>query len=167
MKTRLAIALSTACLLSLSCMKHEQPTADLGAARTEVDAVLTGIVQAFEKEDIGWFDANFAHDADLVVFGTDAAERWVGFQALHASMVKQFGAFDEAHLSAHDKVVHVAPTGTVAWYSRVWDWDIKTGGESVKLEGVRETGVLEKRNGRWVCVQAHFSMGVNGQAAAY
>jgi len=56
-----------------------------------------------------------------------------------------------------DLEIKLAACGEVAWFYCVLD-DINTyKGEPASWENARWTGVLEKRNGRWVIVQQHFS----------
>ena len=58
----------------------------------------------------------------------------------------------------HDLRVHLSRSGDVAWYSATLDdlseWDGKPGG----ARDIRWTGVLEKRDRRWVVVQMHGSV---------
>jgi hypothetical protein len=53
---------------------------------------------------------------------------------------------------------HIARSGQVAWYSATLDdvgeWD----GKPVGARDIRWTGVLEKREGKWVMVQQHGSL---------
>jgi ketosteroid isomerase-like protein len=57
-----------------------------------------------------------------------------------------------------DLRIHVSRSGDVAWYSAMLDdlgeWD----GKPVGARDIRWTGVLEKRDGRWVIVQMHGSV---------
>jgi len=64
-------------------------------------------------------------------------------------------------------VIKVNATGNTAWFSELYDWKMVTQGQPVNLIGARVTGVLDKRNGKWVCVQFHVSVPVSGQAAEY
>jgi ketosteroid isomerase-like protein len=51
----------------------------------------------------------------------------------------------------------IARCGEVAWFFCILD-DINTyKGEPASWENARWTGVVEKRDGRWVVVQQHFS----------
>lgn len=162
---RFALALS-ACLLTA-------PGAAFASSHTEMDAaagakaVVDQFNKIFESEDMAAFDRVFAHDADAVSFGTDAAERFVGFDALRKSVESQFASFDGSKLTVRDEVVKASRGGDAAWFSEVVDWDTKAGGEAVSLKGCRFTGVLEKRDGAWKVVQFHASMPVQGQAAQY
>ena len=137
------------------------------SAEAEVVAVLDQIVKAFEAKDLAAYSRHVAHDADMVNFGTDAVERWVGWEAYKAAMEKQFLAFEKAKLTVHDRVVKVSKGGDVAWVSELWDWEGVSQGEPFSLKGMRLTIVLEKRQGQWLEVQGHASIGVAGQAVKY
>jgi ketosteroid isomerase-like protein len=159
---RFALALSV-CLLTAAAFASSHTEMKADAAKAAVDQ----FNQLFESEDMAAFDRLFAHDADAVSFGTDAAERFVGFDALRKSVTTQFASFEGSKLAVRDEVVTVSRGGDVAWFSEVVDWDTKAGGEAVSLKGSRFTGVLEKRDGEWKVVQFHASMPVQGQAAQY
>jgi ketosteroid isomerase-like protein len=160
-----AIALATSLLLA--------PAAAFASSHTEMDhtagakAVVDQFNKIFESEDMAAFDRIFAHDADAVSFGTDAAERFVGYEALKKSVAEQFASFEGSKLTVRDEVVKASRGGDAAWFSEVVDWDTKAGGQPVSLKGCRFTGVLEKRDGAWQVVQFHASMPVQGQAAQY
>jgi ketosteroid isomerase-like protein len=53
--------------------------------------------------------------------------------------------------------VNLSRSGDVAWYHARLDDFNEWRGQPANWEDVRWTGVLEKRNGRWVIVQMHFS----------
>jgi ketosteroid isomerase-like protein len=102
-----------------------------------------------------------------VSLGTDAAERWVGYESFENSMKKQFESTEEGKGTSRERVITVHKSGEVAWWSELWDWKGKAQGQPFALEGTRLTGVLEKRNGNWVIVQLHASVPVSGQAVKY
>ena len=164
---RFALDLS---FFALSACVLLAPTA-FAASHTEMSAGPKAVVdefnKIFESEDMAAFDRVFAHDADAVSFGTDAAERFVGYDALKKSVESQFASFDGSKLTVRDEVVKASRGGDAAWFSEVVDWDTKAGGEAVSLKGCRFTGVLEKRDGEWKVIQFHASMPVQGQAAQY
>jgi ketosteroid isomerase-like protein len=60
-----------------------------------------------------------------------------------------------------DLQIYVSSSGSVAWWYCILDdineWD----GEPASWENTRWTGVLEKRNGKWVIVQMHFSFAMD------
>ena len=56
-----------------------------------------------------------------------------------------------------DLKISVSECGTVAWYYCVLDDINEWNGKPAEWRNTRWTGVLEKRDGRWVIVQMHFS----------
>jgi len=140
---------------------------DIESELEEVNIVVDQLKQMLETEDIDLLSKIFAHDADMVSFGTDAAERIVGWEALKELMQKQFAAIEDSKLTVKDQVIEVNKYGKTAWFSEVVDWDVVAQGEPANLQGLRFTGVLEKRNGKWVIVQFHASVPVSGQAFEY
>ena len=161
---RSAIALAASLLLVPAAFASSHTEMDAAAG---AKAVVDQFNKIFESEDMAAFDRVFAHDADAVSFGTDAAERFVGYDALRKSVEEQFASFDGSKLAVRDEVVKASRGGDAAWFSEVVDWDTKAGGQPVSLKGCRFTGVLEKRDGAWKVVQFHASMPVQGQAAQY
>jgi hypothetical protein len=131
---------------------------DVAVEKTKVDTVLDQNIQVIETEDVDLLSKIFAHDADMVIFGTDAAERVVGYNALKSVMKAQFESTEETRLSVKDRIIKIHESGRVAWFSEIIDWHIVSQGQTVNLEGVRGTGVLECRNGKWIVVQLHYSV---------
>jgi ketosteroid isomerase-like protein len=144
----------------------EAPPVDLVAEKGAVKVVVDQLAQVWVDEDLDLLSRIFAHDPDMVLFGTDSAEVFVGFEPLRASLEAQFTAFDSG-IATRDQVIRVHAGGEVAWFSQLWDLEVRTPGESAIVNGMRCTGVLEKRNGAWVFVQFHGSIPVAGQVVAY
>lgn len=167
MKAFVASCVLGVLLVSVGCAPPAAEPVDLAAAAADARAAVDQFPVALETEDVALMSRLMAHDADMVCFGTDASERWVGWDALKASVELQFAAFENTKITVRDQVVKVGPSGDVAWFTEVMDWDLTAGGEPVKLEGARISGVLEKRDGAWVMVQFHTSLPVAGQAAEY
>lgn len=163
MKNLIALIAGIAISIASGCA----PTVDPEAEKAQVKTVVDQFAQILETEDMALLSKTMAHDPDMVNFGTDATERWVGWEALKASVEQQFAAFDNTKLTVKDQVIKVHASGKVAWFSEVVDWDTAAQGQPVHISGSRLTGVLEKRNGNWVFVQFHASVPVSGQAAQY
>ncbi len=99
-----------------------------------------------------------AHDPDIVNFGSDASEHFIGWNMFKEAVEKMLPSLQETKISVSDQVIKMAPSGDVAWFSEIWNWDLKINNEPVQMYGQRLTGVLEKRNGKWVFVQFHNSV---------
>jgi len=163
MKSLLVFVVSVACLVMSVCVQK----VDIEAEKAKVKSVVDQFAQATDTENMELFSKIMARDADMVNFGTDAAERYVGWEPLKTAVEKQFASFDNAKITSRDQVIKVLYSGKVAWFSEILDFDVVAQGQSVRLEGIRLTGVLEKRNGNWIFMQVHNSVPVSGQAVEY
>ncbi len=133
---------------------------DLEAEKAKVKSVVDQFEQVWETNDMELFSRIMAHDSDMVVYGSDAPEHWVGWEPLKESVEKMFPSFENNRITVKEQAIKVHPAGNVAWFSQVWDWDMVLEGKAVRSEGQRLTGVLEKRNDNWVFVQIHNSVPV-------
>lgn len=158
------IAIATVVLMFVSsCTQNVDTTAEKAQVKEQIDKM----IQAMTSEDMASFSTLVAHDSDMVSFGTDSSERWVGWDALKAAVQQQFDAFSNIKMAMRDLVIHVGTGGNVAWFSGIMDWNLQVGDNPMSLKGLRFTGVMEKRAGKWLFVQMHYSVGVSGQAAEY
>ena len=159
----MTVAAATMLVAASGGARAAKPSADLRAAETTIND-LAGAIKA---NDAAAFGKLMVKDRDLVAFGTDASERWVGYDALMQSLHAQMKSFTTTGFAARDEVVHVLPSKDGAYFSEVVDWKIRSEGKDMVLKDMRLTGVLVKRGGHWLCAQFHFSMPVGGQAVAY
>jgi len=171
-KLLMIITLVILLCFTFSCQKQgeevaEEPVIDIEAEKAAVKTVLEEWIQCFETEDMELASKIIAPDDDLVVFGTDAAEHFIGWELFKESLQKQFDAAENVDASIIEELVKVHKSGEVAWISCLLDMEVTSLGESFSLEGMRLTGVMEKRNGNWVIVQLHASVPVAGQAVKY
>jgi ketosteroid isomerase-like protein len=117
------------------------------------------------RDNIAWaltkdrplLESTMAHDERLFIFNP-TSEATVGWSGL----VKNFDFWMDPRFKAtrcdiRDLRLDVSRSGDVAWWSCILDdlceWDGRPGG----WKDTRWTGVLEKRDGRWLIVQMHFS----------
>lgn len=140
---------------------------DIETEKAEVISVLDQWIQALETEDVDLLSKIIAHDDDIIVFGTDADERVVGWERLRQLSIEMFESVDETDLTVRDRVIKVHRSGEVAWFSEINDYSMVSMGKSLKLSGLRFTGVLEKRSDNWIVVQWHVSVPVAGRAVEY
>ena len=120
--------------------------------------VRTSIEWAMTKDTLASYDC-FARDSSLFFFQTDSKSTIESFQKLRETTESLFmdPRFKAVGSAFDDLRIHLSKSGDVAWYSclltdhNTWD------GRPANWDNVRWTGVLEKRRGRWVIVQMHFS----------
>lgn len=101
-----------------------------------------------------------AHDEDMVNYGSDATEIFKGWEDFKSAVEQMLPAIENNKINVKDQIIKIHPSGEVAWFSEIWDWDLIFGGQSAQIPNQRLTGVLEKRNGSWVIVQFHNSVPV-------
>jgi hypothetical protein len=66
-------------------------------------------------------------------------------------------AFKAIRYEIRNLKITVSESGTVAWFSCILDDINEWKGQPASWMNTRWTGVLEKRKGKWVIVQMHFS----------
>jgi uncharacterized protein (TIGR02246 family) len=171
MKAGMATLISSLVLALVACTPQREAAVapvDVGAEKVAVEGVIGQLWESWESEDLELLSRIVAHDPDMVTLGTDAGERWVGWEAFRDSMQKQLEAFESIEVSPVEQAVKVHRDGAVAWFSDVVDMKVVTAsGEAAEMKGTRVTGVLEKRDGSWLIVQIHVSLPVAGQAVEY
>ena len=126
-----------------------------------VAAVLDRYVASVEQEDLGLFAQVMAHDDDMVNFGSDAAERIVGWEALQEAIAAQNVALSEIRIDQHDVTIHLARDGTCAWATSLCEFRARAEQQRVELP-LRCSWVLERREPGWVIVHFHSSVGQAG-----
>lgn len=133
---------------------------EIEAEKAKVKSVVDQFAQFWETKDMELLSRIMAHDTDMVNYGSDAPEYFVGWEMLRGSVEKMLPSLQNIKITVRDQIIRVHHSGEVAWFSEVWDWDLVVEGKPVRSEGQRLTGVLEKRSGNWVFVQFHNSVPV-------
>ncbi len=99
-----------------------------------------------------------AHDEDLFIYWTNSNMAIAGW----TRYVKLFDTWMDPRFKAtvteiRDLRIRISRSRDVAWFSALLDdlgeWD----GKPIGARDIRWTGVLEKREGKWVFVQMHGS----------
>lgn len=122
-----------------------------------VGLVLDRYLQAFRTRDQQLVAQVYAQDDDLVVFGSNPADCRFGWNATREYIRKYFATVDAISITLKDRRIKVHRSGEAAWFSQVLDWKETAGKETAAIAGLRISGVLEKRGGRWLIVQLHAS----------
>lgn len=125
----------------------------------EVQKVIHDSIGWALTKDIDRLFAIMAQDEDFFIFHPDSKSTIRGFDAFKRMAEHSFmtDAFKATGFAVKELRVNFSASGLVAWYSAFLDdhaeWNGKPGG----WDNVRWTGILEKRDGKWVIVQMHFS----------
>ena len=121
------------------------------------EAAVRAMVAANAAKDLTTLSRMMAHDADIVSY-TIGGRKYIGWEDLKRDMEEEFSA--AAKLEIPIKELKVWTNGDLAWYTMEVDYirTVLQGQERQRaLLPLRETGVLERRNGQWVLLSWHES----------
>jgi ketosteroid isomerase-like protein len=124
------------------------------------------VVEQTVRDSIGWaltkdrslLERIITHDADLFIFHPDSKSTVVGWDAFAKNVAFWMDPrFKATGFAVRDLRVTFARSGDVCWFSAMLDDLAEWDGKPTGWKDTRWTGVLEKRAGKWVIVQMHFS----------
>jgi ketosteroid isomerase-like protein len=122
------------------------------------ESVLQAVIRANSEKDLGALEKYMAKDPDVVVY-TIGGRKYVGWNELAKAMQEEFDAADRLDVTITD--IHVWQHGDVAWFAMELNYNRLEGneeGQKPMVLPLRDTGVLERRNGRWLLVSWHESL---------
>jgi ketosteroid isomerase-like protein len=166
MRTLVRIALfglGCLALAALSVLGAPQPAAgsaaDRAADKAEVKKVIEASIGWALEKDKALLYSSLAQDSAFFIFHPDSASTIEGFDAFRrfAERVFMNEAFKATGFEIKDLGVVFSESGTVAWFHAYLDDRGEWKGKPSSWINARWTGVLEKRDGKWVIVQMHFS----------
>ena len=138
---------------------------DLDKTMTEVQNEIRKAYEIWETKDINSVKEIYAGNA--VVFGTLASEYFNGIDEIEATYKANMPFTSEPNFTFNNEIIHISPSGDMASFSHKLDMTFTSQGEASKLEDVRVSGVLVKKESSWEHVQVHWSIGVKGQVIEY
>ena len=122
------------------------------------EEVLRTLVRANADKDIPTMSRWMAHDEDCINY-TIGGRKYVGWNELAKDLQEEFEAV--AHLDIPIRELQVWTRGQIAWFVMEIDYMRYSGqgpNQQLHLLPLRETGVLERRNGNWILVAWHESL---------
>jgi ketosteroid isomerase-like protein len=146
-------------VLALALLTPASPAqADVEAEKTAIAAAVDASIGWFATKDFDLLFRTMADDPDLFFFSPDSQGTVHGIDAFRAlsSIWRDPGAKYVSH-EVRDLRIHQHGSGEVAWFSATLEDCGEYGGQVGCWKDTRWTGVLEKRDGRWVIMQMHFS----------
>jgi len=136
---------------------QSQPTQDREAEKREIARVVGSVIGWAKDKNLDLFYGSIANDEDYISVtpGKRVIKR---FEDVKTNVPFWMSPdFQYVRHELKDLEITFARCGEVAWFYCVLD-DINTyKGEPASWENARWTGVVEKRDGKWVVVQQHFS----------
>jgi len=136
-----------------------------GGASAELEKISAAIHACIgwaKTKDFGLLYGTIANDADFLEVHPDGnvVRGFVEFKKAEAF----WGSpdFKAVRYEIRDLKITLSTSGDVAWFYGLLDDINEWKGRPANWEDTRWTGVLEKRAGRWVMVQQHFSFAAKG-----
>jgi SnoaL-like domain len=135
------------------------PAAMSGAAdNTELETTVRALVRANAEKDLPGMSKLMAHDADITSY-TIGGRKYVGWPDLERDIKEEFAKVAALDLPISE--LKVWSKGDIGWYTMELDYVRILGQGPDQQRAVlplRETGVLERRNGQWVLLSWHESL---------
>lgn len=146
-------------LFSVSCSDQGKEM-DRKAEIQEISRVIDSAIGWFKTKDFSVMFATFAQDSNFLEVHPDG-KVVKGFEQFKKnSEIFKNPEFLYVQHEIWDQQINLSRSGDTAWFFCMLN-DISTWkGQEVGWKNTRWTGVLEKRDGRWVIVQQHFSFAV-------
>ncbi len=133
------------------------PTIVIASEPSDPESAIRRMVRANAEKDLSTLSRLMAHDADIVSYAV-AGRKYVGWTELEEGMREEFVNSQKLEIPIHE--LNVWTKGDVAWYAMELDY-IRYVAEGSGLKRtvlpMRETGVLERRNGNWQLLSWHES----------
>jgi hypothetical protein len=126
--------------------------------KADVIKIVNKFYQSFEQQDMNLMSELMAHDESMLSFGTSVSDHHNSWAEWKENHLAQFEAIDKAKINSNNLHVYQSQTGYVAWFADTTDWILIIEKETIQMNDVRITGVLEKRDGVWKIVQIHASV---------
>ena len=160
MKNLIILFLLGALVLSGGCTKMDQtPKVNIEEEKAEISKVIENSIGWAGTKDQELLYSCFANDEDLFYFSPRDDGTIHGRKAFE-ELTEGFFMLDDfkaVSFKIRELYIGLSQSGDAAWYHARLDDYNEWKGQPANWEDVRWTGVLEKRDGRWVIVQMHFS----------
>lgn len=132
-------------------------TSAVASEPSDPESAIRRMVRANAEKDLATLSRLMAHDADIISYAV-AGRKYVGWTELEEGMREEFVNANKLEIPIHG--LKVWTKGDVAWYAMELDY-IRYVADGAALKRtvlpMRETGVLERRNGNWQLLSWHES----------
>jgi len=146
-----------------------EPTIDREAEKVRVaQAINDHIKWCFPDKKAERAYASVVNDSTFFMFQPDSKSTIIGFDAFHklVETVYMNPACKPTNSEIRDLRIDLSQLGDAAWFSCILDdfgeWDDRPWA----WVNTRWTGVLEKRDGKWLVAQMHFSFAQDAPASS-
>jgi ketosteroid isomerase-like protein len=139
------------------CVGIAQAIESRAADSTGPEATIRTLVRANAEKDLTTLSRLMAHDPDITSY-TIGGRKYVGWPEFEREMREEFDSVQKLEIPIHE--LKVWTKGDLAWFAMELDY-IRFVGEGTDPKRtsipLRETGVLERRQGQWMLLSWHES----------
>ena len=124
----------------------------------DLETTVRALVRANSEKDLPAMSKLMAHDADIISYSI-GGRKYVGWTKLERDIKEEFA--NVAALDLRISELNVWSKGDIGWYTMELEYGRVLGEGPNQQRAVlplRETGVLERRNGQWVLLSWHESL---------
>ena len=121
----------------------------------DILATLDRYSRAYAKHDLVGILGLFAQDSDVVLIGTGADEKRIGFEEVKAQFERNFGETETSTIAWRWHKVSILRE--MAWVAADAAIEVIVQGRKTQFP-IRMTIVLERRDGSWLWVHRHASV---------
>ena len=135
-------------------------TTDTATEKAKIAQVIHDSIEwAYPEKSQKRLYAAIAKDPSFLIFHPDSKSTIIGFDAFQKMVEKVFmdPAFKATGSDIRDLRINLSRSGEVAWFSAILDDHGESNGKPYAWLNTRWTGVLERREDKWLIVQMHFS----------
>jgi ketosteroid isomerase-like protein len=132
-------------------------TTAVASDSSDPESAIRRMVRANAEKDLSTLSRLMAHDADIISYAV-AGRKYVGWPELEQGIRDEFANAQKLEIPIHELTVWTK--GDVAWYAMELDYiRYVSDGPALKrtVLPMRETGVLERRDGQWQLLSWHES----------
>ncbi|MCA9741629.1 MAG: nuclear transport factor 2 family protein [Deferribacteres bacterium] len=126
---------------------------DKGTEEKAIQTLIDQYHEALGNEDMDTISTLIAHDDDMIVFHA-GGRITTGWNEFESTAQRLFDKAENLEINSRNEIIKVHNSGTAAWVSFI---QYGSFARNQPVHNWRATWVLEKRNGRWVNVHAHYS----------
>lgn len=156
------ISLLTFLVLFLtSILSCKQTNTDIASEKGAVKEVIGNYAKSWITEDIELYSSTMMHDESLIYVGGSQALNWIeGWTELKEIIIKQNESLNDTDIDETKSWINFSQSGKFAWAVTLWDLTTTLNDGTECFLPLRCSWILEKKNGSWVIVHFHKSIGI-------
>lgn len=160
MKKKILFTLWIAFLLNL--MGYTQNASDLTSEKKAVKTVINNYAKSWITEDIELYSSTMMSDESFIHVGGSKGLNWIeGWTELKEIIINQNQSLNNTEIDETKSWVNVSQSGNFAWAVTLWDLTTTLNDGTECMLPLRCSWILEKKNGSWIIVHFHKSIGID------